>query len=106
MSNWDELTASVLENAKCAFGTLATHTPKDGSPSQIVTVVFDNEFQQIDPDTENLVASQSPRIGVKLSDFTTPIRKRDAFQVKGVDYEVIDKQEDGQGGATLFLHEV
>lgn len=106
MANWEKLTDLVLENAICAFYTDAIHYPRDGSASQAVKVIFDNEFEQVDPDTENLIASQSPRAGVKISDFDNPIRKRDIFEIKGIEYEVIDKQEDGQGGATLFFHEV
>ena len=47
-----------------------------GSPYKI-NAVFDEFFEFVDPDTEALVSSNQPRIGIRLRDLKDPPREAD-----------------------------
>ncbi len=68
--------------------------------------VFDNEYQLVDPTTEHLVSVNQPSLGLNLNDFDFEIGTGDKVKVRGVNYLIVDKQEDGQGGARLILQRV
>ncbi len=103
-SNFEELACDILEASKCAFGIDATYLPKSGG-SFPITGIFDNQFEQVDPDTEQVVASNQVTFGIKLKDLPLPPRKNDKLKIKDKTFRVIDSQEDGVVGSLLFLHE-
>ena len=78
--------------------------PKAGGSFRI-NAVFDQEHEFVEASTEALVSAIQPRIGVRLSDLPFRPQERDVCRIEGKRYEVVDSQEDGQGGATLLLHE-
>jgi DNA-binding beta-propeller fold protein YncE len=85
------------------LGEDAVYTSCNSAP-RTVRVVFDNDFEIIDPDTETVISSQAPVILVRLSDFGDKIRENERFNMDGIDYKVWSVQEDGQGGARVTLH--
>lgn len=87
------------------LGEDATYYPCKGA-SVAVRVVFDNEYEIVDPDTETVISSNAPVILVRLSDYPGPIKENDRFEMSGVKYKVWSIQEDGQGGARVTLHKL
>lgn len=79
--------------------------PKAGGVLKI-RGVFDNEYQAIDPDTEKTISANQPALGINLNDIPREVLAGDEVKIRGVSFRVIDKQEDGQGGAVLLLHKV
>jgi hypothetical protein len=51
-------------------------------------------------------SSVHPMLKVRLSDFAQPPQQGDRPIIAGVEYEVIDPQSDGHGGADLILRKV
>ena len=106
---FDELADGAQEAIKCTFGETQTveYRPITGAPYDIVAV-YNDRHQQIDPDTERLVSSNQPTLGVKLSDLTAvPVKGDKVFITKRAkEYIVHDSQEDGEGWSELFLYEV
>lgn len=104
-SGFDKLTAGIQDNIKGAFGEDAEYEPKKGGSISIVGV-FNDKFLFVDPQTQQVVSSQQPTFGVKLSDLGAPPAKGDGVTIRGKKYLVHDSQEDGEGWLNLFLHEV
>lgn len=103
MSRFKTLVDRLLGIAVPTFGECVEYRPKSGGAYSVIAV-FDNEAELVDPDTETLVSANNPRIGVRLRDLETTPRQGDKVVAGGKLYRVIDVQEDGQGGASLFLH--
>jgi len=104
--DFDTLTDDLIELCKSTFGENVRFEPKAGGSFE-VRVIFDNRFEQVDPQTEVVVASNQPVVGVKLSDFeelVNRIEKRDVFVIREQTYEVVEVQEDTQGHAKVLLH--
>ena len=95
----------ILDNATCVFGENVQFLPIAGG-SFTVRAIFDNQYEQVDPDTEVVVATNQPVLGVRLSDLPALPQKGDRFVVRGKYYKIVDAQEDGQGGASLLMHKV
>lgn len=100
----NNLVQRILGHNTRILGEEVEYTFKTGG-SEKVQVIFDNEWQQVDPDTERLISTNQPVIGVRLSDLSQEARVGDKVYViaENTDYIVQDVQEDGQGGASLFL---
>jgi len=102
----------VLENSLCVFGEDAQYRYKSGG-AQSIRLIFDNVFEQVDPDTETIIASNQPVAGIKLADLKKSPEKGDCIVMqkrapeKGRQtFRIVDSQEDGHGGAALLLHKV
>lgn len=111
-----DLTCGVLENINCAFGEYVTYLPCRGGRFTL-RATFDHRFEQVDPDTEVVIASNQPALLVKLADLpgSNHPAKRDRFVIQPnskrgdtepVTYEVKDAQEDGQGGVLCLMHRI
>lgn len=106
MANFkNNLVKKLLGHATNVLGEFVEYCPVNGSPIKI-RAIFDNEWEQVDPDTERVVSSQSPILGIRLIDLKSPPKVQDLVTIldSGDKYKVIDIREDGQGGASLFLH--
>ena len=76
-------------------------------PDFNVNAIFDNEHEEVDPDTGLVVTDTNPQIRVKEKDFLTiPLKLKDNVTVRGVQYYIVDKQPDGVGTILLLLNEV
>lgn len=97
-----------VATSPCTFGEGVEYRPLSGGRYN-VKAVFDQNFEQIDPDTEATVSVQQPRIEVKLDDIPVEPRAGDKVRLYNSDskvfenYEVTEIQEDGIGGAVLFF---
>jgi len=69
-----------------------------------IFAVFDNQFEAVDPDTERTITSLNPVIGIRLRDLPQKPLEHDIVISRNIKYKVVDIQEDGLGGASLFLH--
>jgi hypothetical protein len=96
----------ILTRSVETFGEWVVFYPKKGG-SKRVRAIFDNEYRLVDPNTEQSVSGNQPALGLNLNDVPQEIVvNEDQFEVRGTRFRVVDKQEDGQGGATLLLHKV
>lgn len=99
----------VLGHVTQHLGQDATYYPCKGE-SLTVRVVFDNDYEIVDPNTEAVISSNAPIILVRLSDFPAEISENEIFQMSleiggpNLKYKVWSVQEDGQGGARVTLH--
>lgn len=100
------LVDDVLNACTDAFGEEVTFYPLGRTGVYKVRAIFDNEFVEVDPDTEEVVSSNRPALGVNLNDIKFEIKQNDQVEVRGQRFAIFDKQEDGQGGAVLLLHRV
>ncbi len=96
---------AILSASMNKFGELVKFYPAEGGVYEI-QVVFDNEAQAVDLQTEQLVSLTQPRIGVNLNDFKFTPREGTVVEIRGQQFKVAEKREDGQGGAVLLLHRV
>lgn len=93
----------LLSKAVCAFGEDVRYRSKAGGTIKL-RAIFDNEYQVVDPNTDTVVSSNVPRLGIKLADLPFKPIQGDQVTIGSTLYKVIDSQEDGQGGASLLLH--
>lgn len=91
-------------NIPCCGETVCYRPCKGGVFT--IPAVFDDDFITVDVDTEELVSSQAPRIGVRLRDLPFIPAVDDNVSIGKRHFKVNDCQEDGQGGATIFLTEL
>jgi len=107
MGDWPDITNTILGTAMGTFGTPFTITPDGGQP-ETLRGVFDDEHEEVDLDVtgDSVLSTHSPRIGIRLSDFSQEPKQNDEIQRLGLCYRIVDIQQDGQGGAVLHLHEV
>lgn len=102
---FEKMASSVYNITQKTFNVKGSgiYRPRGGG-SYTIEMIFQQDFQQVDPDTDVVIASNQPAVTIKLSDLPDRPKKKDQVVVKNVEYNVIDSQEDGIGGATLFLH--
>jgi hypothetical protein len=103
--DFTKLADGVMNRAVGVFGKAVTYIPKSGA-AYAPNGIFDNVFEQVDPDTERIVASNQPNIGFRKADLQADPVQGDKVIVDGKTYRVIDAQEDGIAGVRVMLHEV
>lgn len=104
-TDFRDLANGIWDCAKDAFGIDVTYKPKAGGTFKI-RGIFDNAFEQVDPDTEQVVAMNQPILGIKNADMPFKISKGDIVIIEKTTYRVVDSQEDGVAGSSLLLHKV
>ena len=72
----------------------------------IEQAIFDKAYIEQDPQTNAVVSSHNPTLGVRLQDLPRYPTPADMIQVRGKLYVVDDVIEDGVTAATLILREV
>lgn len=97
------LVDNVLTHSMNAFGEPVVFYPKCGGVYNL-RAVFDNDYQVVDPQTDQLISANQPALGVNLNDIKFKLKKDDEVEIRAVRYRVQEKKEDGQGGAVLLLH--
>jgi hypothetical protein len=105
MTDFRERVDKILSVSMDKFGENVKFFPKSGGVFE-VRGIFDNEYQSLDPDTEQVVSVNQPALGVNLNDLKFEVKQNDEVEIRGQRFRVQDKREDGQGGATLMLHKV
>jgi len=105
MANFkNNLVKRLLGHATRILGEEIEFRYKDGG-SKKIKAIFDNEWEQVDPDTERVVSSNQPILGVRLSDLKREPTTGDSILIlrDQKEYIIQDTREDGQGGVSLFL---
>jgi len=97
------LVDNVLTHGMNTFGEKVKFFPQGGGVFE-VQAVFDNDFQIVDAQTEQLISANQPALGVNLNAIEWDLKKDDEVEVRGARFRVHEKREDGQGGAVLLLH--
>ena len=93
----------MLNVATKVFGEDVIWIRKSGGRYPIKGI-FDHEYQAIDPETEQPISSQIPALGINLHGINGRPLRGDQFRIRNLVYTVFEVREDGQGGATVFLH--
>lgn len=105
MRDFRERVDRVLKHCTKTFGESVQYYPQSGG-SHKLQAIFDNEFESVDPETEQVISSNQPVLGVNLNDVNFELRTNDSVKVRNLRFKIIEVREDGQGGAQLFLHKV
>lgn len=84
------------------FGQRVDYRPLTGGSFEI-DAVFDRESISIDPNTEALIASANPAIGIRERDLPRKPEQGDKVSICGELFKVESPIPDGQGGTTLML---
>lgn len=102
--SWPTLADMALKAAIGAFKTQVTYTraADPGNPISLAGV-YDEVNQAVDPQTGVIVDSKTPTLGVRLADLPADPDAGDQVAFGGKTFEVLDNQEDGQGGSKLTL---
>ena len=103
--SFKELVGGLLDVAIPTFGESIDYRPKKGG-SFTIDAVFDESFEQVDPNSEEIVASNVPVIGIKASNIPFPPEQGDEVRIDQRRFKVTDSQEDGQGGISVFMYEL
>jgi hypothetical protein len=84
-------------------GVLYYHKDSKGAPYRIAAV-FDEAWEFVDPDTEAVISSNQPRIGIRARDLHRAPQQDDKVVIGSRHFLVKDSLEDGQGGINLIMH--
>jgi len=93
----------ILQSCTSVFGEDVLLLPNKGGRYKIKGI-FDNDYEAIDADTEQLISSNQPVLGINLHRIKIHPKAGDKVKIRNLTYSIIDVREDGQGGASLFLH--
>lgn len=105
--SWKTAAAAMSASAIRTFGEEVIFSPKaGGGPHTIAHVVFDDDYQAVDPDTGVTVSSGKPALGVRTADLPTSPAHGDEWEVRGKAYRATDVQADSEGVTLIFLHEL
>lgn len=66
--------------------------------------IFDETYEEIDPDTMTSVMSKNPRIQIFQKILEIEIKQGDLITVRGKQYKAVKPQTDGQGSILVKLH--
>lgn len=102
---WRSITDRIIKTTRNTFGESVTYKPKAGGSYQI-KAIFDNEYQAIDPDTQAVVSSSIPVLGVRLRDLQAAPKRGDRVVINGVSYEIVDNKDDSWGHSQLVLQKI
>lgn len=75
-----------------------------GGAEYKINAVFDESWELVDPETEAIISSNQPKIGIRLRDLVRKPEQDDKVIIGSRHFLVKDSLEDGQGGADLILH--
>ncbi len=104
---FDDLAEDIHDCSTFSFGEEFIYKPKEGGQFRLVGI-FNEIHEQVDPDTERIVATNTPSVGIKLKDLPVEPKKGDIVLrlSKNTKFRVIDSQEDGEGMSQMFLHRI
>ncbi len=95
----------VLRCVTNLLGDKIIYRPKKGGTFDICGA-FDERFVTVDPETEEVITTNTPNVFINLNDIPFLPEQGDQVEIFNVKYLVSDSQEDGLGGTTLLLHRV
>lgn len=95
----------LLQHCTSNFGEEVLLLPKKGGRYKI-RGIFDNEWEAVDADTEQVTSSNQPVLGINLHRIKIHPKAGDRVKIRNLTYAIYEVREDGQGGASLILHKV
>jgi hypothetical protein len=103
--NFKDLVDDMLGVLTETFGEAVyyQHKKLKAQPYKI-TAVFDEMWEFTDPQTQAVVSTNAPRLGIRMSDLRVTPEQDDKVIIGKRHFLVKDSLEDGQGGAYLMLH--
>lgn len=108
---WDTLADMALKAGIGTFKTAGTYT-RAADPGNPISLngVFDRVHKAVDPETGAVVDSRTPTFGIRKADLPAEPDAGDELEIAAGQfsgtYEVLDSQEDGQGGTMLTLRKI
>ncbi len=93
----------VLGACQRVFGEPVVFKLANGTEHQ-VSGIFNQMYQSVDPNTNAIVQSHQPNIGVRRQDLPSKPTRSDFFIVRGITYRVVEDQQDGEGDLHILLH--
>ena len=99
----DKLLDTALSNSFFGEDEKIKYRPMSGGTFTI-RGIYDEAWEEVDPETSVSLSVTQPNLGIKLNELAFKPRSGDKLELRGCSYKVVDVREDGQGGATLFLH--
>jgi hypothetical protein len=108
MSTFDTLADLALRAGVRTFKTAGIYTRAADQDNPIsLDGVFDRVHKSVDPETGASVDSRTPTYGIALDDLPAAPDAGDQLEIEtgrfAGTYEVLQSQEDGQGGTMLIL---
>lgn len=108
MKPWRTLTEGLYATAMNAIGDMVEFRPKPAGEAIRRRVIVDNQHLAFTSDGQVPVSASEPVLTIKLSDFPQPPNQDDEGTIlegiyAGKTFRIIDRLEDGQGGAELPL---
>lgn len=108
MESWRSLTEGTFAVAMTAFGDLVEFRPKPTGAVIQRRVIVENQHLVVDVGGEAPISSSEPVLSIQLSDFPQKPKQGDEGTIleghfAGKDFRIIERQEDGHGGAKLPL---
>ncbi len=98
-------TGIMLGTLKRSLGEEMEYRYKRGGSTDI-TAIWNRQHTTVDPDTEVVVSTNDPNIGVQLKDLRAYPVENDEVHFNGDKYKVVDVEDDGQGAAQLMLYKL
>ncbi len=77
----------------------------DGSLTVPFTGVFDETYDEVDPNTGQTITTQTPSLVIALADIPERPRHGHTFVIRAQNYVVHKYEPDGKGAARIFLSE-
>lgn len=87
---------------KRQLGETVIYRHQDGG-SVSINAVWDRSYEIVDADSETVVSSTNPHIGVELTDLLEAPKENDKVEFLNDVYRVVDIEPDGQGAAQIVL---
>jgi hypothetical protein len=84
------------------FARTATYTPRTGVAYSL-PVIFDSNYQEVDPETQVSVMSRQPQIRCIEADLQTTPGPGDHLTIDSIAYRVREFHPDGTGTAVILL---
>lgn len=100
---WEGLADLCLKATTQVLGVAATWTSVEGGAPVVFQGIFDDEFEEFEPETGARITVSKPNLAVRLADLTDQVQENDKVTVASQNYVVAALQEDGEGGALLIL---
>jgi hypothetical protein len=96
-----DLVNNLLGVAIPTFGEYVEYRPRSGGKLTLIAV-FDQPADDLNTETQVIMNVTRPRLGIRLKDLPKA-EPGDKVRIKNELFEITNVDEDGQGGAYLYL---
>ena len=101
----DKLLDAALSDSFFGEDNKISYRPASGG-RYLIRGIFDESWEEVDLETGVKFSTAKPNVGILLRELPDKVQPKegDKALVRGCLFNIIDVQEDGQGGATLLMH--